>query len=299
MLSTLVSKTTLVRPLANLRAIVLARPAATSAVASVESGEENKVKEVYENWDDYPKSVREELPLSQKIHYWKKANEIFFGPQRDVKNFPDFETPDTIKESYNFYMIPSRWFTESLYPRLGVSGCYSLVVLSSLFILNKELVDMHEMTERLTTVIAFGFVLTKLGSMYGVALDKKINQRRKEDYEDPLNNALSTYNTQIADITTKIDTTKAIPIVYEAKQETLDLQLESQYRQRIQDVYAAVKNRLDYAAAKEAAERKFEQEIMVNWIVDGVKAAITPQSEKQNFMTCIKNLQALSKTATV
>ncbi|WAR08582.1 AT5F1-like protein [Mya arenaria] len=271
MLSTLVSKTTLVRPLANLRAIVLARPAATSAVASVESGEENKVKEVYENWDDYPKSVREELPLSQKIHYWKKANEIFFGPQRDVKNFPDFETPDTIKESYNFYMIPSRWFTESLYPRLGVSGCYSLVVLSSLFILNKELVDMHEMTERLTTVIAFGFVLTKLGSMYGVALDKKIN---------------------IADITTKIDTTKAIPIVYEAKQETLDLQLESQYRQRIQDVYAAVKNRL------EAAERKFEQEIMVNWIVDGVKAAITPQSEKQNFMTCIKNLQALSKTAT-
>ncbi|XP_052807942.1 ATP synthase subunit b, mitochondrial-like [Mya arenaria] len=299
MLSTLVSKTTLVRPLANLRAIVLARPAATSAVASVESGEENKVKEVYENWDDYPKSVREELPLSEKIHYWKKANEIFFGPQRDVKNFPDFETPDTIKESYNFYMIPSRWFTESLYPRLGVSGCYSLVVLSSLFILNKELVDMHEMTERLTTVIAFGFVLTKLGSMYGVALDKKINQRRKEDYEDPLNNALSTYNTQIADITTKIDTTKAIPIVYEAKQETLDLQLESQYRQRIQDVYAAVKNRLDYAAAKEAAERKFEQEIMVNWIVDGVKAAITPQSEKQNFMTCIKNLQALSKTATV
>lgn len=55
----------------------------------------------------------------------------------------------------------------------------------------------------------------------------------------------------------------------------------------------------DYQAAVEEAKRKFEEDLMVNWIVDNVEKAITPQQEKENLALCIKNLESLSKTASL
>lgn len=273
--------------------MMLVRSGATLPVKKDEG-----VVEVYENEEDFPKFLQPQLPLAQKIMYWKKANEVFFGPDRDVKNYPHFQTRETIPETYQFYLIPTRWFM-NLYPRLGVSGCYSFVLFSFWFLLGKELVSIHEMLERGVVLFVAGFLVSKVGIRWGRMIDKETENLRVQWYENPLNTALSTYNSQVAAITQKIDTQQAVPIIYTAKQETLDLQLEAQYRQRVKDVFTAVKNRLDYQAAREAAERKFEQQIMVNWIVDGVKSAITPQQQKETLQSCIKTLQGLAKTASL
>lgn len=55
----------------------------------------------------------------------------------------------------------------------------------------------------------------------------------------------------------------------------------------------------DYQAAVEEAKRKFEEDLMVNWIVDNVEKALTPQLEKENLAVCIKNLENLSKTTSL
>jgi len=82
--------------------------------------------------------------------------------------------------------------------------------------------------------------------------------------------------------------------LFEAKRENIDLQLESAYRQRLSEAYQAVKKRLDYQVDVLAAQRRLQQQHMVQWIVDGVKAGISPQQEKDSLAKCIQDLKALS-----
>lgn len=77
------------------------------------------MKHPYE--EDYLYENRPEMSLEERIKYWKEANEIFYGPQRDMKNFPPLELPERLEKEYNFMVIPTAWF-KPIYERLGVSG---------------------------------------------------------------------------------------------------------------------------------------------------------------------------------
>ena len=81
----------------------------------------------YEHQDVYPSSANLPLTLEEKVSIWKRANDVFFGPDRDTKNFPHPVMPEKISETYQFGFIPTRWF-KALYPRLGVSGNFSLLL---------------------------------------------------------------------------------------------------------------------------------------------------------------------------
>lgn len=67
--------------------------------------------------------LREDLTvtLEQRVKYWKEANEIFYGPQRDMKNYPPIELPERIEKDTHFFLIPTEFF-KTMYERLGVSG---------------------------------------------------------------------------------------------------------------------------------------------------------------------------------
>ena len=59
-------------------------------------------------------------------------------------------------------------------------------------------------------------------------------------------------------------------------QENVDLQLEAEYRERLDRVHQAVKKRLDYHVAVADAQRQFQAEHMTNWIINEVNKSITP-----------------------
>lgn len=83
-------------------------------------------------------------------------------------------------------------------------------------------------------------------------------------------------------------------ILYDAKRENVKLQLEAEYRRRLMLAYEEVRKRLDFQIAKQVAQRQFEQQHMVNWIIDSVVKSISPQQEKEALQKCISDLKQLS-----
>lgn len=231
--------------------------------------------------------------------YWKKANDTFYGPERDTKNFPHPEYKKTITEEYNLGVIPTRWF-KALYPQLGVSGCYTLFWGSVLFGISKEYIVMdHEFYEFIVVIFFVNYVRFKYGERILAWLQGKQAVRRKELYEEPLANATSGYKTEVIEIKQEIERQEAVPVIFQAKQEQIELQLEAEYRQRLAEVHDTVRRRLEYQADMEHAERTFEQNHMVNWITSNVTKSITAQQEKESIASCIRTLKNLSTTAAV
>ena len=83
-------------------------------------------------------------------------------------------------------------------------------------------------------------------------------------------------------------------ILFAAKRENILLQLEAEYRRRQMVAYNEVRNRLEYMLAKQVAERQFQQQHMVNWIINNVAKSIGAQQEKDVLKKCLSDLEALS-----
>jgi len=90
------------------------------------------------------------------------------------------------------------------------------------------------------------------------------------------------------------DASKNQNILFDAKRENIKLQLEAEFRRRQLVAYNEVKNRLDYLLATQVAQRQYQQQHMVNWIIDSVAKSITPQQEKEALQKCLSDLKQLS-----
>lgn len=51
---------------------------------------------------------------------WDYVNSVYFGPERDMKNFPNPTQPLT-PEPVRMGIVPNSWF-EFFYPKTGVTG---------------------------------------------------------------------------------------------------------------------------------------------------------------------------------
>ena len=77
-------------------------------------------------------------------------------------------------------------------------------------------------------------------------------------------------------------------------EEIVGLQLEVEYRARLNEAVVQVKKRLDYQVEVNNILRGMEQKHMVDWIISSVKKSITPAQEEAALKKCLVDLKALA-----
>jgi len=166
------------------------------------------------------------------------------------------------------------------------------------YLLSKEIwVVEHNFTHFLSFWVAFYIIARKFGPSIGKYLDERQDALIQRVWTNPVKDAKQQFSMQIEDLEKDIWREDGQKYLFEAKRENVDLQLESMYRQRLAEVYQAVKKRLDYQVDIQTAQRRLQQQHMVQWIVDGVMAGITPQQEKDSLAKCLTDLKSLSAKA--
>lgn len=238
-------------------------------------------------------SVAKTTSVTDRIANWDKANEVYYGKERDTQNFPILKQPDA-HPPVRMHALPESWF-QFFYEKTGVTGPYVFGAGLFTFLISKELwVIEHGFPEFFAFWGAFYFILSKVGPGLSKYLIKTAEDYEHENWTKPLQETKQQAQQVIEDTEKAIWREDGQKYLFEAKRENVHLQLESQYRQRLSEAHAAVKNRLDYFVDLEAAKRNFEQQHMVNWIVDSVVKGITPQQEKDSISKCIQDLKAIS-----
>lgn len=231
--------------------------------------------------------------LTKHIDNWEKANAIYYGPERDNKNFPITKQPEN-RPAVRIGIFPESWF-KFFESKTGVTGPYVFGAGMITFMLSKEIwVIEHTFAEFLAFWIAITWLVKKVGPGMAGNLNKLEEDFHKKHWDEPKALAVA----QAQDIIEKGDIAigqqDAQTYLFEAKRENVDLQLEATYRQRLTEVHSAVKKRMDFHLSLENAKRDFEQKHMVGWIVNSVVQGITPQQEKDSIAKCIQDLKGLS-----
>jgi len=231
---------------------------------------------------------------SERVATWKYVNSVFFGPERDMKNYPNPVRPDHSPPA-RMGWIPSTWF-DMFYNKTGVTGPYMFLGGFCLWTLSKEyMVIDHYFWEIPGFWGAMHFL--NLHPSIGPKVKAWVKQFKDDlqmmDYDRPLSRMRASAEKDITKVKRLIEETELHSIIKAAKEEGVGLQLEAVYRSRLQHAYTEVKKRLDYESEKAALKRQFEQDHMVNWIVNSVTKSITPQQEKESIKSCIQALKSL------
>jgi len=231
---------------------------------------------------------------AERVATWKYVNSVFFGPERDMKNYPNPDTPDQYPP-VRMGWIPSTWF-EMFYPKTGVSGPYVFLGGLSLWMFSKEHMPIdHFFWEIPAFWCAIHFLCSNpnIGPNIKAWFKKEQDYQQLIEYDRPLSRMRASAEKDIAKVKRLIEETELHSIIKDAKEEGVGLQLEAVYRSRLQHAFTEVKKRLDYESEKAALKRQFEQDHMVNWIVNSVTKSITPQQEKESIKSCIQALKNL------
>jgi len=233
---------------------------------------------------------------NKTVQNWVEANKLYYGPERDHKNFPHTTRP-VHHPDVRLGFIPDSWFT-AFYDKTGVTGPYMFGTGLIAFLLSKELwIIEHGFIEFCGFWLAMWYMTKKAGPGLAKALDNMEANYRLKHWEEPINKIKEAANATIKAGEEGIWQEAGQKHLYDAKRENIDLQLESTYRQRLAEVHQQVKKRLDYQMEIENAKRRYEQTHMVNWIINNAVKGITPQQEKDSITKCIADLKALSVKA--
>lgn len=238
------------------------------------------------------------LTVEQTIANWDAANRLYFGPERDHKNFP---TPTMPMHSppVRLGFIPETFF-QFFYEKTGVTGPYVFGVGFLTFVLSKEIwIIEHGFTHFVSFWVLFIYLYRKFGDKIANYLDRTADAVNDRHWYKPMKKTVEQAEAVIKDCEKAIWREEGQKYLFEAKRENVDLQLESIYRQRLAEVHQAVKKRLDYQLEVENAERRLKQQHMVQWIVDSVVKGITPQQEKDSLAKCIQDLKTIAAKSAV
>lgn len=192
--------------------------------------------------------------------------------------------------------IPEEWFT-FFYPKTGVSGPYVFATGVSTYLISKEIYVLeHEFYNAISLFSLIILASKKFGPQVAAFLDKECEEY-KQKFQSDRENHINSLKNVIKDMETEKWRSEAQALVFDVRKQNIAMQLEAVYRERLMQVYTEVKKRLDYNAQIDTVERRIAQRHMVQWIVNNVLKAITPDQEKANLQQCIKDLEALAVKA--
>jgi len=234
------------------------------------------------------KEVRPALVAVRPTH----TTAVNKSEERDEVNFPRRVRPvEPGKVRMGF--IPEEFFT-FMYPKTGVTGPYMFGVGVSTYLLSKEIYVLeHEFYTGVSIAIMLIYGIKKFGPAIGAYLDKEVEEIEGSwvNYRDgSIKNIQETIE---AEKTSQWEA-EGQSMLFDAKRENVQLQLEAAYRARLATVHSEVKKRLDYQMETANVHKRVEQKHMVDWIVNSVHASITPEQEAAALNKCVADLKALA-----
>ncbi|XP_070150616.1 ATP synthase subunit b, mitochondrial [Polyergus mexicanus] len=192
--------------------------------------------------------------------------------------------------------IPEEWF-QAFYSKTGASGPYVFAITVGTYLCSKEFYIMdHEYYNSLSLLIIYIAGVKMLGPKVAEYLDKEVD-KYNDHLDESRNSQIAQYEDSITQEKKEQWSLDGQKMIMEIKKENIKMQLEATYRERLVQVYQEVKKRLDYQVQIQNLERRIAQKHMVQWIVNGVLKAITPDQEKATLQQCIKDLEALAAKA--
>lgn len=253
-------------------------------------GELHKPRSMFDDADKvwFPPEPLPEVPKDFKEH-----------PDRDLVNFP-YPARPMYPPKTRILMLPDSWFTP-FYKITGVSGPYLFYGGLFAFLVNKELWVLEEQATMTMGWILFYLLLTRT---IGYRVDNWLYgeyQNRMKFFKDliaeDLKDAVEFRKTSAAETESLTAVKDAFPTIFK---ENLSLQLEATYRKNIQTVATELKRRVDYLQETEETKRRFERNLLLQWITDGVeKQAADPSFKEQYVSNAIAQLKGLSTTAKI
>jgi len=217
-------------------------------------------------------------------------------PERDLVNFPYPERP-MFEPKTRFLMIPDSWCTP-FHKITGASGPYLFYGGLFAFMLNKELWVFEEQGHMLTGWILL-YIIAK--NAFGYRVDSSLYKGYQErmDYfkgliQEDLKEATEFRKTSAAETEALTAVKDNFPTIFK---ENMALQLEAAYRRNVQTVSTELKRRLDYLKETEATKQRFERDLLLKLIAEGVQKQV--ETNEGNIRdayldNCIAQLKSLS-----
>jgi len=217
------------------------------------------------------------------------------GPERDLVNFPrPKRLLDPLPTRLGF--IPDSWF-QFFYSKTGVTGPYVFGVGFTTYILSKEILVLeHEFWTGVSLFMMIIFAVKKFGPQIRTYLSSE-REKLMAEWNEGRDSEIKAMKETIENEKKAQWQAEGQKMLFDVKRENVGLQLEAAYRERLRDVYAEVKKRLDYQVDKQQVETNIQQKHMVNWIISRVQKAITPEAEQENLRKCISDLKGLAAKA--
>jgi len=154
----------------------------------------------------------------------------------------------------------------------------------------------YDFTEYLILAAAVITVVKKLGPFVGDVF-RGWHQEEVDRYNSVVNNSKAMAGKMLHSYEESLDRAKGIGKLADARKDIINMALETAYRERMKQMYDAVKKRLDYQIALQNARKDFERTNMINWITSEVKNAITSKQEQDTLQACLNQLKQMASTS--
>jgi len=213
-------------------------------------------------------------------------------PERDLVNYPPYklnEAPSPVR----WYCVPESWF-KFFYEKTGVTGPYMFFYGLLVYGFSKELIVLwYDFTEYIILAAAVITVVKKVGPFIGDVF-RGWQQEEVDRYTSVVNNSKAMAGKALHSYEDSLARAKGIGQLADARKEIVNMALESAYRERLKQMYDAVKRRLDYQVALQNARKDFERTNMINWITSEVKQSISAKQEQEALQACLNQLRQIA-----
>ncbi|CAF1413971.1 unnamed protein product [Adineta ricciae] len=196
-------------------------------------------------------------------------------PERDLVNYPPYklrEAPNPVR----WYCVPESWFKFFMKK-----------------LVKEYIVLWYDFTEYLILAAAVITVVKKLGPTVGDVF-RGWHQEEVDRYTSVVQNSKAMAGKMLHGYEESLERAKGVGQLADARKDIVHMALEAAYRDRMRQMYEAVKRRLDYQVALQNARKDFERTNMINWITSEVKKSITSKQEQDALQSCLQHLRQMA-----